>query len=59
MSRGVRDRYCAYLLRENPRLQLQGDDTSDGAVLSVQHLFCSFEGVQFWSRTPSPLNASL
>ena len=26
---------------------------SDGAVFSVQHLFCFFEGTQFWSRTPS------
>ena len=45
--------------KKNPRLQLQGADTSDGAVFSVQHLFCFFEGTLFWSRTPSPLNASL
>jgi hypothetical protein len=41
------------LLRENPRLKLLGDNTSDGAVFWVQHLFCFLEGTQVWARTPT------
>jgi hypothetical protein len=47
------------LLRENPRLKLQGDDTPDGAVFSVQHLFCFFEGTQFCASRSNALGASL
>jgi hypothetical protein len=57
---GTRDRaYRGYPLRENPRLQLQGGDTSDGAVFSVQHLFCFFDGTHFWGSYSDPLGASL
>ena len=56
----TRDREpSGYLLRENPRLQLPGDDTSDGAVFSVQHLSCSFHGKQFCASLSKPLGASL
>jgi len=59
LSRGTRGRtYREYLLRENLRLQLQGDDTSDGAVFSVQHLVCFFQGTQFSSHSDA-LGASL
>jgi hypothetical protein len=30
-----------------------------GAVFSVQHLFCSFEGTQFWTSHPASPGASL
>src|SRR4030095_11473850 len=44
---------------KNPWLQLQGGDTSDGAVFSVQHLFCSFDRTQFCASHSEPLGASL
>jgi hypothetical protein len=59
-KRGTRDgKRPGCLLRENPRLQLQGDDTSDGAVFSVQHLFCFFEETQVCASHSDPLGASL
>jgi hypothetical protein len=44
---------------KNPRLQLQGDDTSDGAVFSLQHLLCFIRRMQFCTSHSDALGASL